>query len=193
MLMCLSTSRVDALLHELHTNPDVLLSDPDPSKEAAFTSWQKDFSADQSTDEIAALLDRYPELRSKMDNLVPERVSYKDFWMRYLYQKSKIDADEARRKQLFQNHVDDNDFDWDGDDEVDETQQTDDFYSINSHEGKISSETVKPKSSSTQPSECAPRNSSTSESSTSFDIVSLSSAIPPITKDKVCLIPLMNC
>jgi hypothetical protein len=105
-----------------------------------------------------------------MDSLVPEKVAYADFWKRYLYFKSKIDADEARRKQLFQNKLDDNEFDWD-DDADDEKDAVD---------GKTSTETVKPIS--MAGTESNPRNSSNSESSTSFDIVSQSSAVPPQPK-----------
>jgi BSD domain len=184
-----STSRVEALLHDLHSNPALLLTDPDISQEPSFSSWKTTFSAENVTDEIAALLDRYPELRSQMDSIVPEKTSYKDFWLRYLYQKSKIDADETKRKQLFErSKVEENDFDWDGDDEADETQQTE-FHVVKSafpNEGKISTDTVIPAmSTSDKPAEENPRNSSTSESSTSFDIVSQSSAVPPMTKDKV--------
>jgi hypothetical protein len=123
-----------------------------------------------------------------MDSLVPQTVSYKDFWMRYLYRKSKIDADEAKRKQLFESNDDENEFDWDGDDEADEMENNDDKSPREPfpHEGKTSTETVKSKQpKGAQQSEPAPRNSSTSESSTSFDIVSQSSAIPPLTMDKV--------
>ena len=177
-------------MHELHTNPNILLQNPDASKDPEFSTWQNKFSAEPYTDEIASLLDRYPELRSEMDSLVPEKVSYKDFWMRYLYQKSKIDTDEARRKQLFESNHDENDFDWDGDDEADDTQ-----HGVNhtrptafNREGETSTEKVKPRGSTTGPqTEPAPRKSSTSESSASFDIVSQSSAIPPVTMEKVNL------
>ena len=180
-MVCSSTSRIDALLHDLHTNPDLLLNDPDQSRESSFSSWKAKFSAEQRTDEIATLLDRYPELRTLMDSLVPEKVSYKDFWMRYLYQKSNLDADEARRKQLLESKLDENDFDWDGEDETDEASQNEP-HPIPPLDGKISTDTVKP----TGPQiEVNPRTSSTSESSTSFDIVSQSSAVPPFTKDKV--------
>jgi hypothetical protein len=157
------------MLHNLHTNPERLLADPTDS---SFSSWTGAFSAEDRTDEIAALLDTYPELRSEMDLLVPEKVAYTDFWNRYLYLKSKIDADESRRKQLFDNKVDENDFDWDGEDEGDEDK--------NEFNGKTSTETVKPTAPASQP-ESAPRTSN-SESSTSFDIVSQSSAVPPQQK-----------
>jgi len=177
-------------LRELHTNPKILLQNPDTLKDPDFSTWQNNFSAEPHTDEIASLLDRYPELRSEMDCLVPEKVSFTDFWMRYLYQKSKIDADEARRKQLFESNEDENGFDWDGDDEADDAAHSDNRSSPKTfnHEAKTSTETVKPTLSTTgQPAEPAPRNSTTSESSTSFDIVSQSSAIPPMTMEKVDL------
>lgn len=164
------------ILHELHSHPDILRHDP--VQEPAFQPWSKDFSAETHTDEIASLLERYPELRSQMDTLVPEHVSYSDFWKRYLYQKSKIDADEARRKQMIESKDEDHEFDWDGDDDADDLEL----------EGKASTETVKQVTVKTRVEE-NPRNSSTSESSTSFDIVSQSSAVPPLTKekeDKVC-------
>ena len=135
------------------------------------------------------MLDRYSELRSEMNSLVPEKVSYKDFWMRYLYQKSKIDTDEARRKRLFESNEDENDFNWDGDDEADDTKHSDTHTSPTpfSPEKETSTERAKPRVSTTgQQAEPAPRKS-TSESSTSFDIVSQSSAIPPMTMEKVNL------
>lgn len=182
---------MDALLGELHGNPAVFLSDPNSSQEPSFASWKDEFSAEKSTDDIAALLERYPDLRAQMDDLVPEKVSYKDFWMRYMFQKSKIDADETRRKQLFQSGVDESDFDWGEDDEAE--YKTYENENVPSQAGKISIETVKPKSSSTsQPSESAPRNSRSSESSTSFDIVSQSSAIPPPGKERVEIYLLPN-
>jgi hypothetical protein len=114
-----------------------------------------------------------------MDSLVPERVSYQDFWMRYLFYKSNIDSEESKRKQLFESNVDDNKFDWDGDD-VEDSPPTEEFYTLSPH--KNSSDTVKRTLG--QHPESAPRNSSTSETS-SFDIVSQSSAVAPLAKDKV--------
>ena len=175
-------------MRDLNTNSDIFVINPDPSKESSFSSWENEFSADYYTDEIASLLGRYPELRSKMDSLVPETVSYKDFWMRYFFQKSKIDAEEAMRRQLLETNDDENNFDWDGDDETDDVElnDKDTFPKDDSHQEKTSTEIVEHKMSTThRQSEPAPRNSSTSESSTSFDVVSQSSAIPPLTTDKV--------
>ena len=175
-----STSRTDTLLHDLHSHQELLLGDPDVNVEPSYPAWEKSFSAEQRTDEIASLLESYPELRTLMDSLVPEKVPYTDFWRRYLYQKSKIEVEEAKRKQVFENKQDDHDFDWDGEDEEDEGPGSE-----SGLDGKNSTETVKAVKATTASQEEAPRNSSTSESSTSFDVVSLSSAAPPATKEKV--------
>ena len=113
---------------------------------------------------------------------MPEKVSYSDFWTRYFYHKSSLDVEEAKRKQLFESNVDENEFDW-GDEEGDEelTEQHTGRREVQ-NEGKSSCETVK--AGARGQSEAAPRNSSTSESSNSFDIVSQSSALPPML-DKV--------
>lgn len=172
-------------MHALHIEPTLFLDDSDLSEEDSYSLWQSSFSAEKHTEEIAALLDRYPELRSQMDALVPERVSYKDFWSRYLYRKSKIDSAERKRKQLFENKVEENDFDWDEEDESDvNEEETED---VPTRQGKASMETVTPGAASVELVEPAPRNSRSSESSTSFDIVSQSSAIPPQSLDKVPL------
>jgi BSD domain len=167
---------MEALLHKLHTHPDRLLADP-ASHDSTFSSWTDTFSAERHTDEIAVLLDTYPELRSKMDSLVPEKVSYADFWRRYLYLKSEIDADEARRKKLFDNKLDENDFDWEGEDNGEDAASREDF------DGKTSTETVKPLTpTASQHAESSPRTSSTIGSTSSFDIVSQSSVVPPTSK-----------
>jgi hypothetical protein len=172
-----SRSRSDRLFQELHGNPDIFINDP---PEAAFASWKTTFSAEKHTDEIASLLDRFPSLRSTMDSLVPETVSYSDFWTRCLYHKTNLDSEEAKRKQLLESNVDENEFDWGDDDEELNQQHSDKREAHN--EGKSSCETVK--ADTRGQNEAAPRNSSTSESSNSFDIVSQSSAVPPML-DKV--------
>jgi len=167
------------LFQKLHENHDTFINDP---HESAFASWKQTFSAEKHTTEIASLLDQFPALRSQMDSLVPEKVSYGHFWTRYFYHKSSLDAEEAKRKQLFESNLDENEFDW-GDDEGNE--EIDEKYTGQRavrNEGKSSGETLK--TGVRGQSEAAPRNSSTSESSNSFDIVSQTSAVPPML-DKV--------
>lgn len=70
------------------------------STEPTFVEWSKDFSADKKTEQIAADLDKYPELRSTMEKLVPDSVQYGDFWRRYYFLRNELDMEEQKRKEL---------------------------------------------------------------------------------------------
>ena len=43
---------------------------------------------------------KYEELRNAMEQLVPEQVDYKHFWMRYYFLRKAVEEDEKRRKEL---------------------------------------------------------------------------------------------
>lgn len=91
------TSRFDAQLHVIHTNAESFTKDAvGPEYEA----WYKDFSVDEKTDDIAGDLAKYPELRTTMEKLVPDKVPYADFWKRYYFLRHGIETAEARRRDL---------------------------------------------------------------------------------------------
>jgi BSD domain len=137
----------------------------DPTEED-FPSWETTFSADAHTEEIATELDLYPVLRKQMDSLVPEQVPYATFWSRYFFRSRLIVESERRRRELlFAARDEDNEFDWDEEEE---------------EEGKMSGDTVVK----SPGAKGSPRKSSTSESSTSFDVVSMSSAVQ-LAQEKV--------
>jgi hypothetical protein len=52
------------------------------------------------TEAIAKDLEKFPELRSAMEKLVPEKVEYKDFWQRYYFLRKAVEEDEKRRKEV---------------------------------------------------------------------------------------------
>lgn len=62
-----SANRKDALLAEMRTNPDTFLKEPEASTSEDKQELQKD--VEKRTDEIAKLLEEYPELRDMMDRL----------------------------------------------------------------------------------------------------------------------------
>lgn len=70
------------------------------SIESTFVEWSKDFSADGRTEQIAGDLEKYPELRSTMERLVPDSVHYADFWRRYYFLRNELDMEEQKRKEL---------------------------------------------------------------------------------------------
>ena len=92
------TSRFDAQLHVIHTSPDSFAKDPASSDE--FVAWSGSFDIDQKTADIASDLNKYPELRTTMEKLVPATVPYADFWKRYYFLRHGIETAEARRRDL---------------------------------------------------------------------------------------------
>jgi hypothetical protein len=91
------TSRFDAQLHVIHANQDSFTKDAiGPEYEA----WYKEFDVEKKTEDIAGDLAKYPELRATMEKLVPDQVSYPDFWKRYYFLRHGIETAEARRRDL---------------------------------------------------------------------------------------------
>lgn len=93
------TSRFDAQLHVIHTTPSGFSEDPIDSGEQ-WTKFKDDFNVEKKTDAVAKDLDQYAELRSTMEQLVPEKVEYADFWRRYYFLRHVLEAQEEKRKEL---------------------------------------------------------------------------------------------
>ncbi len=91
------TSRFDAQLHVIHTNPDSFAKDPSGDE---YGAWTHDFDIDKKTEDISTDLAKYPELRSTMEKLVPDVIPYADFWKRYYFLRHGIETAEARRRDL---------------------------------------------------------------------------------------------
>ncbi|KAI9765435.1 MAG: hypothetical protein M1840_007393 [Geoglossum simile] len=91
------TTRFDAQLHVVHSSLDSFARDPSSPE---YADWLKDFSADGKTDQIAKDLETYPELRNVMEKLVPDNVTYTDFWKRYYFLRHVVETEEQRRKEL---------------------------------------------------------------------------------------------
>lgn len=90
-------TRFEAQLHVIHTTLESFLKDPASDK---WPEFQKSFNIDEKTGSIAADLERYPELRTAMEKLVPEKVQYMDFWSRYYFLRLVIETEEQKRKEL---------------------------------------------------------------------------------------------
>ncbi|CAD0100835.1 unnamed protein product, partial [Aureobasidium mustum] len=105
------SSRFDAQLHVIHTSAQSFTSDPDSAEYAEFA---KEFDIAAKTDAIAADLEKYPELRRAMEKLVPEKVEYATFWLRYYFC--------ARRREVLKGatQTTDEDLTWGSDDSDDE-------------------------------------------------------------------------
>ncbi|KAK9369604.1 hypothetical protein V1509DRAFT_619988 [Lipomyces kononenkoae] len=176
------TTRLDAQLHALHTSVEPILADSD---DAAFKEFAERFSADAQTGIIAQDLDHYPELRKLMEKVVPEKVTYEEFWKRYYFLREQINQEELRRKQLLNEagQTDEN-FDWDEEDEDEQEQQQQQQHDAgrenkgsenpsNLTKTSNSTETLKPDEAEGPASEAGSKNTSSRPSSeSSYDVVS---------------------
>lgn len=90
-------TRFEAQLHVIHSNLESFSKDPVSDE---WPSFKKEFNVEIKTDEIAADLEKYPELRSAMEKLVPEQVEYVDFWTRYYFLRLVVETEEKKRKEL---------------------------------------------------------------------------------------------
>lgn len=91
------TTRFDAQLHVIHSSLDSFTKDPISEE---YEPWTKTFSAESKTDDISKDLESFTELRASMEKLVPDHVSYEDFWKRYYFLRHSIETAEARRRDL---------------------------------------------------------------------------------------------
>lgn len=91
------STRLDAQLHAIHTNAGSFTEDPQGEE---WKTWQDSFDVEKKTDEIAVDLEKYEELRRAMERLVPEKVEYRAFWMRYYFLRKAIEEEERRRKEV---------------------------------------------------------------------------------------------
>jgi hypothetical protein len=107
-------TRFEAQLHVIHSNLESFTKDPVSDK---FPEFKNEFNVESKTDEIASDLEKYPELRSAMEKVVPETVEYSEFWTRYYFLRLVIETEEKKRKELLKgaNAEDDEEVGWDDD------------------------------------------------------------------------------
>ncbi|GAB7330669.1 hypothetical protein MBLNU13_g02236t1 [Cladosporium sp. NU13] len=186
------TTRLDAQLHAVHTTAASFTQDPQGEQ---WAGWEKSFDVDKQTEAIASDLDKFEDLRRAMEKLVPEKVEYRPFWVRYYFIRKAIDEEEKKRKEILKDAAADNEEDvaWDDDDDEEEEQAKAATPQNTSHKASASTTTL------TQPASTAddtlkvksPRRSteeeskSVADSDTSYDIVSgATSRAPGSPKDE---------
>ena len=91
------STRFEAQLHAVHSSLDSFTKDPES---AEYPKWKDPFGIEKKTDAIAKDLEKYPELRSAMEKLVPEKVEYPAFWTRYYFLRMVIETEEERRREI---------------------------------------------------------------------------------------------
>ena len=92
------STRLDAQLHAIHTTTSSFTEDPAQGGE--WEAWTREFDIDSKTEDVARDLEKYEELRRAMEKLVPQRVEYRVFWMRYYFLRSAVEEEERRRREV---------------------------------------------------------------------------------------------
>ncbi|KAI8382446.1 AMMECR1 domain-containing protein [Blakeslea trispora] len=99
-------TRKDALLAKMQNNSATYLEEPVVKDAKVLDTFNSTFHIEEYTDEIAQLLNDYPNLREMMDKL------------RYFYHAWSIEQDEKKRQLIVQQpNEDDADFKWDSDED----------------------------------------------------------------------------
>lgn len=204
------TTRLDAQLHAVHTTASSFTQDPQGEQ---WAEWEKGFDIDKQTDTIAQDLDKFEDLRRAMEKLVPEKVEYRPFWVRYYFIRKAIDEEEKKRKEVlkgmspsslirlereyFTNNATDaaadneEDVAWDDDDEEEEQDAKASTPQTTSHKASASTTTLTQPTADDSLKVKSPRRStedeskSVADSDTSYDIVSgATSRAPGSPKDE---------
>lgn len=152
------STRLDAQLHALHTSTEPFLT---TTKEDGFDDFAKDFDVSSHTDDIAKDLEKYTQLRALMESLVPEKISYDQFWTKYYYMRKQLGEQEQKRKMLLEKaaHDESADISWDDEDEdEDHEKQT-----PKPKDQELSSKTASSRPSSEESYDLVSKNSSTAD------------------------------
>jgi len=92
-----TSTRTEAQLYALHTSPELFLT---TAEDKNFDDFKKSFKLGSKTEEISGLLKKNAELSKLSTKIVPEKVTYEEFWTRYFYLYDKILKEEVNRKEL---------------------------------------------------------------------------------------------
>ncbi|SMN21904.1 similar to Saccharomyces cerevisiae YDR068W DOS2 Protein of unknown function, green fluorescent protein (GFP)-fusion protein localizes to the cytoplasm [Maudiozyma saulgeensis] len=108
-------NRTEAELSELSTNKDIYLNSEKGKG--------KPIDIDTKTEEISEILKSNKELETLMHSIVPQQISYVDFWSMYLNKKEEILKREETRKNILTSssqNKNEEEVNWDDEDEHNE-------------------------------------------------------------------------
>lgn len=91
------STRFDAQLHAVHTTLSSFTENPQGEE---WQEWETTFDVAEQTDAIATDLESREDLRKAMETLVPEKVDYRKFWMRYYFLRKAIEEEESKRREV---------------------------------------------------------------------------------------------
>ncbi|AJU98479.1 AFH_G0009480.mRNA.1.CDS.1 [Saccharomyces cerevisiae] len=81
------------------------------------------FDVDEKTEEICSILQGDKDISKSMNDIVPHKISYKDFWHIYFLQRNKILDKESKRKEILskkEKETEEKEVEWDDEEEEDD-------------------------------------------------------------------------
>ncbi|AET40568.1 Dos2p Ecym_6185 [Eremothecium cymbalariae DBVPG len=88
-------NRTESQLKQLSSDKNIYLDNQD--------KLPSDFSVGKHTDEISTILKNDLELSTLMSTIVPEKITYRDFWATYFTKRDNVLEMEKNRKELLEN------------------------------------------------------------------------------------------
>eukprot|EP00038_Savillea_parva_P029601 m.72153 g.72153 ORF g.72153 m.72153 type:complete len:540 (-) comp8764_c0_seq2:346-1965(-) len=112
----LGETREEAKVRELRHDPATYLTKP--KDELHFAAWSDTFDLNSQVTEVSSLLSTDSSLRKLHAKLVPRKISYNQFWIRYFYALHVIKEKEQKRKALLDRFLPQKDDEGDGADDA---------------------------------------------------------------------------
>ncbi|KAF5287983.1 hypothetical protein FQA39_LY15565 [Lamprigera yunnana] len=108
-------TKLQRIIYEIQKNKNTFLDDPDPTLDKQYQCWLEILDNQLDEDRLAKHLANSNTLNYQYINLVPEHVSHRQFWIRYLFRKALIEDELAheeaaekrilKEKELSEEHV----------------------------------------------------------------------------------------
>ncbi|KAI9207998.1 uncharacterized protein BJ171DRAFT_492329 [Polychytrium aggregatum] len=109
------------------TNPHEPISTGSPfERDVAerFGKFQQSFDLAAQAEAISISLSQDPGQKQLMDEIVPTKVSYDDFWLRYFWKIAELEREEETRRRLMSDvEAGEEDFKWDSDEDEEEEEE----------------------------------------------------------------------
>lgn len=91
-------SKFQLKLHDLIKNPETFTEPIPETQMTQFNSWLTICDEQMTKEKLTKLLVASPDLHNQFEVLVPDQLSYNDFWRRYLFRKALLEDEESFRE-----------------------------------------------------------------------------------------------
>ncbi|KAJ3270236.1 hypothetical protein HDV01_000453 [Terramyces sp. JEL0728] len=119
-----NVDRMESMKLQVGLDENTYLKDPleTPDLAERFSEFQKDFDQIAHAGKIGGIVSQQPEIKKLMAELVPRKIKDEDFWLRYFFQISELERQQAARELLMSGDINqaaaDDDVAWSSDEDT---------------------------------------------------------------------------